>query len=78
MEQRLRKIMVDLLNIREDTINDSLSMQNTESWDSLKHMALILSIEEEFGIPQLSMDEIVEMTTVAKIKQVLRNKGVTI
>lgn len=78
MEQKLRKIMADLFNIKQDQVDDDLSMENTEAWDSLKHMELIFSIEEEFAIPELTMDEIVEMTSVAGIKRILRSKAVRV
>jgi len=51
-------------------------MSMVDGWDSLKHMELIVTIENEFGIPKLEMDEIVEMTSIAKIKEVLQGKGV--
>ena len=72
----MKKIMVDLFNIKEDEVNDDLSMENTEAWDSLKHIELIFSIEEEFEIPELTMDEIVEMTSVAGIKRILGSKAI--
>ena len=50
-------------------------MKDLEAWDSLKHMELIVSLENKFGI-ELSFDEIVAMQTVSEIKQVLRQRGV--
>lgn len=52
-------------------------MQDLESWDSLKHMELIATLEEQLGI-QLSFDEIVKMRSVSDIKRVLNSKGVTV
>jgi acyl carrier protein len=78
MEQKLKRIIANVLNIREDEIDDDSSMETVESWDSLKHIELVVSLEEEFEISQLSTDEIVEMISVAEIKRTLRNKGVDI
>ncbi len=78
MEQKLNRIFMNILNVTEGEINDDSSMKTLRNWDSLKHMELITTFEEEFAIPQLSMDEIVEMTSVAKIKRILRSKGVDI
>ncbi len=78
MEQKLKKVIADLFDIKEDEINDNLSIENVETWDSLKHIELMFSIEEEFEIPQLSMDEIVEMTSIAEIKRILRIKEIRI
>jgi len=77
MEQKLKKIMTDLFEIQQDRITDDLSINNTEKWDSLKHIELIASIEEEFKIT-LTADQIVEMTSFAEIKRILREKGVKI
>ena len=47
---------------------------DVEAWDSLKHMELVVSLEEAFGM-QLTFDEIVAMQSVGEIKRVLRAKG---
>ena len=43
--------------------------------DSLKHMDLVVSIEQAFKI-ELTLDEIVIMTSVVAIKRVLNDRGV--
>ena len=48
-------------------------MKDVDAWDSLKHMELIVSLEQSFGI-ELSFDEIVAMRSVGEIKRVLRGK----
>ena len=78
MNDKLNKIISKILGIQEAIISDESSRKNIKAWDSLKHIRLMLSIEEEFEIDPFSMDEIVEMTSVAKIKSVLRNKGLAI
>ena len=75
MEQKLKRIMAQLFAMAEDEINDGSAMHNLRKWDSLKHMELVFAIEEEFEIPSLDSDEIVEMTSVAAIKRILANKG---
>ena len=76
MEQNLYNIFKNILNIKENELHDEMSMKTITNWDSQKHIELIISIEEEFAIPQMSMDEIVEMTSVGAIKRILRSKGV--
>lgn len=49
-------------------------MQDLDAWDSLKHMELIASLEEQLNV-QLSFDEIVAMRSVGDIKRVLNGKG---
>ena len=75
MENELKRIISDLLGLKLEAINEDTSMQTVSEWDSLKHLALILSIEENFNVQPFSMDEIVEMTSFLKIMEVLGNKG---
>ena len=78
MEQKLKSIVASVLGIPEDTINGDSSMDTIEVWDSLKHIDIVVSIEEEFEIPQFTADEIPEITSVDKIKLALRARGVEI
>ncbi len=50
MENRIKKVMSNVFNINVDSINNESSPDNIENWDSLKHMNLIVALEEEFGI----------------------------
>ena len=74
MEQRLSELMAELFKMQKEDISDSLTMKDLVVWDSLKHMELIVSIEQTFGI-ELTFDEILAMITVNEIKRVLKEKG---
>ena len=50
MENRIKKIMSNVFNINVDSINNESSPDNIENWDSLKHMNLIIALEEDFDI----------------------------
>jgi acyl carrier protein len=58
-------------------INEEMAMKDVEAWDSLKHMEVIVALEQNFEI-ELSFDEIVNMKSVAEIKRVLRERGVVL
>jgi acyl carrier protein len=72
----LEALLATVLQLPATRITDDLTMKDVESWDSLKHMELIVSVENTYGI-ELSFDEIVAMQTVSEIKRVLRQKGVS-
>lgn len=74
MEQELKQIMSNVFEIEEDEITDGSSINNIEKWDSLKHINLIIAIEEHFGI-SITEDEMIEMTSFVDIKRILRDKG---
>ena len=76
MDKKLKKIMSNIFEIPEEKITDETSIENVEKWDSLNHINLILSIEEQFGIT-ISEEEMVEMPSFLKIKKILNIKGIS-
>ncbi len=70
---KIEGLLADILQVKIETITDDLSMKNVEAWDSLKHMELIVSLEEKFGL-QFSFEEIVSMQSVSEIKRVIDSK----
>lgn len=50
------------------------SREHIKRWDSLRHVALVLSLESTFGI-KLSMDEMAEIVSVRDIHAVLTRHG---
>lgn len=66
--------MADVLQIPAEQINDDLAMKDLDAWDSLKHMELIVALEQQFDV-QLTFDEIVAMQSVSEIKRVLGERG---
>ena len=73
MENRIKNVMAAVFEIPVDEITDESSPDNIESWDSLKHMNLIVALEEEFGV-QFTDEEIVEMMNYSLIKLILSKK----
>ena len=75
MKRTVENIMADVLKMAETDITENLTIDDLEAWDSLKHMDLVVSIEQAFNI-ELTLDEIVIMTSVVAIKRVLNDRGV--
>ena len=73
MEDRINKILSELLRIPYGDINNNISMDDFDIWDSLSHMELVVSIEEEFKI-ELTADEIVAMQNVGEIKRIILDR----
>jgi len=70
IEVRIKNVMSSVFEIPIDKITNDSSQDTIESWDSLKHMNLIVSIEEEFEI-ELTDDEILEMINYKLIKEII-------
>lgn len=47
---KIKQVMSAIFDVSVDTIADDASIDNIENWDSLRHLNLILALEEEFGI----------------------------
>ncbi|KAA3617581.1 MAG: acyl carrier protein [Calditrichaeota bacterium] len=75
MSDKLNTLMSDLLRLESSQVTDDLKMRDSDVWDSLKHMELIVSIEDAFCI-ELESEEIVQMDSVKAIKKILAQKGV--
>ena len=69
-EQALRQVMATLLRVPADSINETTSMDTVEGWDSLKHMNLVLAIEEEFKV-SIPDEDAANITSYPLIKLVL-------
>ncbi|GLS46875.1 acyl carrier protein [Methylobacterium brachythecii] len=69
-ETKLKSVIAAILDIDENSIDQNTSMDNVESWDSIKHMDLILAIEEEFGV-SVPDEEAADLTSYALIKLVV-------
>ena len=76
MEMKLKQIMANVLKVQLDEINEGTTIENVESWDSLSHMQLILTIEEQFGVT-LAEEDFLMMTSFNEIKRILENKGIS-
>lgn len=71
MIPRVLRIVSQIMEIPIESLSMESSPDAVESWDSLRHMNLILALEEEFGI-QFTEEQILEMISVELIVEVLR------
>ena len=76
MQERVYKVVSQVLNVPLEQINDDFSPDHSKEWDSLKHMNLILAIEEEFQI-QFGEGQIVEMLSVGLIIESIKEVSAT-
>ena len=49
MQKKLIQLLMDIFNINEEEAKDA-SMNSISIWDSLSHIELMMTIEEEFNI----------------------------
>jgi acyl carrier protein len=73
--EELARILAEVFGLPESKIGVALTKADIDSWDSLKQMDLVVSLEEHYNI-EFEITEIVAMTSVAKIVEILQSKGV--
>lgn len=70
MEEKLRKIFAESLNLKSDEVTDGLEYNTIHQWDSVAHMALIAAIEEGFDI-MIDAEDVIGMSSFAKAKEIV-------
>jgi acyl carrier protein len=60
MREKVVGIVSQILEVPPETVTDDLSPEKVETWDSLRHMDLVMALEEEFGI-RFSDERILEL-----------------
>lgn len=73
IKDRLFKIVSEELRIPLNGEMINLEINQTEAWDSLGHLTLILAVENEFKI-KFSTSQIMEIFSVKKILQAVEAK----
>jgi acyl carrier protein len=72
-EDRIKNVMSVVFDIPIGQINKDSSPDNIGSWDSLKHMNLVVALEEEYNI-EFADDEILEMMNYSLIRNIIGEK----
>ncbi len=63
------------LGLETSQIVDDLAYNSITQWDSVAHMVLITELEACFDV-MLDTDDIIDMNSVLKAQDILRNHGV--
>ncbi len=69
-EATLQYVMAAVLNVAPSAIEPQSSMDTIKAWDSLRHMHLILAIEQEFKV-MIPDEDAANITSYLLIKLVL-------
>lgn len=66
----LAEVFAESLMIDPASVVDGLAYQSIKEWDSVAHMVLVTALEDNYGI-MLDADDIVAMSSVAKVREIL-------
>lgn len=76
MLAELQKILADATGVDVNEINADSSMNNTEGWDSMRYLEVMVAIESHFGV-KFNLNEMTQLTSVENIIRVLGQKSQT-
>ena len=71
----LVEVVAQVLDINPDKLNARSRPNNTEGWDSLRHIEVMLAIETAFDV-RLTMTEMTTLRDLGDVGGALRKKGV--
>lgn len=66
----LVKAFTEALSIDSNKVLDSLEYRGIPEWDSIRHMILIVNLENSFDI-SIETEDVIDMSSVAKAKEIL-------
>ena len=71
MKERVFKIMSNVFKVPLEEVNEDSSPDNIASWESIKHMELVLALEEEFAI-EFAPEQIGEILNGALVIEIVK------
>ena len=74
MEEKIKQLFADVLQVSIDQISDSTTPDRLTEWDSLNHLNLIATFEEEFSIDIEPEDISKMMESYPAFKSFIQNK----
>ena len=75
-EQLLKNTLAIVFNVPADLIGEESSMDTLSQWDSVKHLNLVLAIEDAFNV-SLTEEQSLEILSFPLIKVVLSEHGIS-
>ena len=77
MSEKLYQIIANVFNVDISKINDEITSENLEEWDSFNFYVLLDEIEKKFSIT-FDLDETLEIKKIGDIKKLFEKHGVSI
>ena len=75
MNDRLANVFQKAFGLEPNRFSLNLVPEEVPNWDSIGHMNLVMHLEQEFD-QHFEVDEIMEMSSPARITEILAAKGV--
>ncbi len=69
-QEKLVLAFVEALGVDSSVVINDLKYQGIVEWDSISHMVLISQLEEAFDV-SIDTDDVIDLSSVAKAKEIL-------
>ena len=73
----VKQIFAQVLRMNAEQVEMGSSTRSTRNWDSLRHVELVVAIEERFKVA-FSATEVFALTSVQGFCDILQRKGVAL
>lgn len=76
INDKVKKIVISVLNISEDQFTEDLAIGDIPEWDSINHVMLIQQIEEDFDI-SIDVTDAIDIEDFFDIISTLKKYNIT-
>ena len=73
---KLEELFATVLREPVAALSDTASPTTVRSWDSLRHIELVMAAEAEYGV-RFETSEVVTIRTLGCMRELLQQKGIT-
>ena len=70
MKTKILEVFSEVFSVSMAVNTDELVYNNYPGWDSIGHMTLVAALEEKFDC-MLEMDDILDMSSFAKVNEII-------
>lgn len=74
--ERIRQIAADIFLVSFDQISPSSTPRDIKTWNSVRHLNLVLALEEEFGV-MFEQHDLQKITSLGELSALVESKLVT-
>jgi len=71
IKEKIKTVMIAVFEVSPEKITENCSPDTIESWDSLKHLNLVLALEEEFDI-RIPDEEVGNLNNFRNIEMIVK------
>ncbi len=75
LDARLKEVFADAFELSPDQIDESMTIDNTAGWDSMRSITLSFSLEQAFDV-EFTDRELMTIESYLSIRALLVDKGV--